>query len=193
MPRLKHRSHRAIANMPAMIGAAARPREPRRKVLIHARMRSGGAWTDVCIRNLSSRGMLLQTANPPDPGTYVEILRGDQIVIGRAIWAGEHRFGVRTQACIDMDAIIREPVAVRGPRISTPGGRSIPDRRADIRRPQPVAIHEQVERSRRISAVLQFGFIIAASLGAAILGAITVHDILSKPLQIVSAHLSDNR
>ncbi len=153
-------------------------------------MRAGGAWIDVCIRNLSSRGLLVQAADPPEAGTYVEILRGDQIIIGRTMWAKDRRFGVHSQARIDIDALIREPVTAHGPLIAHPDGKPIQDRRSDIRRPAPVPLGQQLEKSRRMAAMLQFGVVTLAGFAAAIFTASAVHDILSVPLRIVAAHLS---
>lgn len=53
-----------------------KPRELRRKVLISARMRTGASWGDVCLLNLSSRGVLAQAAVPPPKGAYIEVRRG---------------------------------------------------------------------------------------------------------------------
>ena len=76
-------------------------REERVKVLARARMRNGTAWSDVCLVNLSSRGAGLQCATPPIPGSYVELRRGNNVVIiGRVAWRHGHRFGIRTQDLI---------------------------------------------------------------------------------------------
>lgn len=49
---------------------------------------------DVCVRNISTGGMLLQASRPPATGTYVEIMLLDTSVTARVVWAGERRFGV---------------------------------------------------------------------------------------------------
>lgn len=79
-----------------------KPREGRVKLLARARMRSGAGWSDVCVVNASTRGVGLQAANPPEPGHYVEIRRGaNLLLIGRVIWTKGHRFGVNTQPGLD--------------------------------------------------------------------------------------------
>src|SRR5690606_30114952 len=81
-------------------------REPRRQVILPARMRVGGQWCDVRIRNVSSRGLMAQGEDAPQTGTYVEIRRADQVVIGRTVWRNGDRFGVRTQDQLNVEALL---------------------------------------------------------------------------------------
>ena len=37
-----------------------RPRELRRRVILPARLRTGADWSDTCMLNISSRGLLIQ-------------------------------------------------------------------------------------------------------------------------------------
>jgi hypothetical protein len=82
-------------------------REHRRKVSIRANMRAGGPRMDVCIRDISSRGLMLQASVPPPRGTYVEIIGAEQTIVGCVIWTKDRRFGVRTRDRIDVSAAIR--------------------------------------------------------------------------------------
>lgn len=86
-----------------------KPREPRRKVMIKARMRIGAAWQDVCILNVSSRGLLCQAGSPPARGTYVEICRGRHLIVARVVWNEGRRSGLRTQDCLPIDDVVSEP------------------------------------------------------------------------------------
>ena len=56
-------------------------REARRQVLIACRMKSATGWGDVCIHNISSRGMMIASDAALFPGAYIEIRRGQQTVI----------------------------------------------------------------------------------------------------------------
>lgn len=60
-------------------------------------MRVEGRWTDVCIRDISSRGLLVQAAVAPVRGDYIEIFRADRAIVGRVVWNKDRRFGVQTQ------------------------------------------------------------------------------------------------
>lgn len=53
-----------------------KPREPRRNVMIKARMRVGPSWSDALILNLSSKGLMVRSDRPPSRGSYLEIRRG---------------------------------------------------------------------------------------------------------------------
>src|SRR3546814_17106618 len=74
-----------------------KPRETRHPVLIPARMRVGQSWIEVVIHNLSSGGALVASDEAPERGTYIEIRRGRQTIIGRVVWR-KHRFlGIQAQ------------------------------------------------------------------------------------------------
>jgi hypothetical protein len=51
-------------------------REPRRKVLVGARIRHGLKWDDIRILNVSSRGLCLHSRDAPPRGIYVKLRRG---------------------------------------------------------------------------------------------------------------------
>lgn len=82
-----------------------RKREDRVSVAIAARMRAGAGWSDIVIRNVSPRGMLVRAGRPTAPGTYVEIRRGRLVVAARTVWADGDMIGVRLQDPIQLDAL----------------------------------------------------------------------------------------
>ena len=156
-------------------------REPRRKVLVRARMRCGAEWGDVVIHNMSSRG-LLATADMPCPrGTIVEIRRIDHVIVGRAVWQNGSYFGVRTQDRIDIDGI----VAARPPLHKPAQGRD--DRRAASR--PSASIADRAARSRHLSRAVQFVVTIAVVTTVALLLASEVGGLLSRPFATIGAHL----
>lgn len=81
-------------------GSADKPREWRRKVLVSARMRSHEGWGDVRILNVSSRGMLILTALPTNPGTTIELRRGDQVMVAKVMWRSGSRAGLRSDTVL---------------------------------------------------------------------------------------------
>ncbi len=164
-----------------------KPREPRQKVLISARMRVGGNYSDVCIRNISPRGMMLQAASPPPVGSYVEILRAAHTVVARVVWINERRFGIHTSDRLNIPAIINETVPT-GQRNSGQERRS-PDRPRAVA-PSMSDIALQAERSRRLSGMVQFGLLgLSGMVGAAMLGSLA-YTALASPFQRAAAHLS---
>lgn len=166
--------------------AGYKPREPRRKVLIEARMRCGNTWVTVCIRNMSSRGLLAQVPEPPEAGSYVEIRRGPHVIVGRTVWRSGRKFGVRTQDAMNIDAIVSEPVGGTQRPVNLPDGSTIADRRSDRRR---LTTEEKQERSRLISSWMQTALLVAAGAGGAIILAHSVFDILRTPLEVITQHL----
>ena len=82
------------------------PRERRRRVMLPARVRNNSGWSDACILNISSRGLLVYSAGAAEPGSFVEIRRGGQLVIARVIWRENQRMGLCSPDPVPVDAII---------------------------------------------------------------------------------------
>ena len=136
-------------------------REPRHKVVFNARMRLGRNWSDVVIRDLSSRGMLLTAETPPPPGTYLEICGPATTLVARTIWVGDRCFGVRTQDRIEVESLLT-------------GGRL----RAQIH-----------QASRHRASLLEFIAAIAVIVAGAVAMAILLHKLFVIPMQATSAVL----
>ena len=142
-------------------------------------MRLGGAWSDACILNISSRGMLLQSARPPGRGSYVEIRRGPHVIVARVVWAKQHRFGVKSQDCLAVDLLVGEAGGSEG----AAAGPVLVERRAAPRR------RSRADSSRAFGRAFEFACIgCLAAMGATVLlGA--VHEALARPFAAVSAEL----
>jgi hypothetical protein len=146
-------------------------REPRRRVMLPARMRLDGRWIDVSIRNLSSRGMQITAQQPVDRGAYVEIRRGRHVVIGRAVWRQGDSFGLQAQDRIDLDGITDRPEATAALQ---PNG--APERRW---RPRPTY---DPGRSARWGSHMQAAGLGLVALAAAFTVAQTAHQTLRAAL-----------
>jgi hypothetical protein len=163
-----------------------RPREQRISVVIHSRMRVANRWSDVCIRNISSRGLLIAASDPPPTGSYVEIRRGTQIIVARAVWSDGRHAGLRAQEKLPVQRIISEPRLTSKPAVAAIDGTDADRRRA----PRLNDISERTERSRRFASAFQFGLIAAVGLGVSAWAATSVYGVLSSPLQSVERALS---
>lgn len=161
-------------------------REARRKVLVRSRMKADTGWVDVCIHNMSSRGLMAAADDAPAPGAYVDIRRGRHVIIGRTVWRKGRFFGVRTQDKLPIDAIVGEPVRQDRP----PAGNAQVERRGETRLQTEARMARRLERSRQMSSVLQFGLLAVASIGGALLIGQQVYDVLARPLAAVEAKLS---
>jgi hypothetical protein len=158
-------------------------------VLIEARMRVGGAWMTICIRNISSRGLMAQSASSPAAGTYVEIRRGLHVIVGRIAWSRGRKFGLHTQDRMNVEAVIRDPLssAAGTGTVRLPNGTTIADRRGAVRAP---SIAEQHERSRRWAQSGQSWFFIAVAILCAAMVAQAVYRAVSTPFQTAARSLA---
>src|SRR5947209_7679319 len=78
-------------------GAVVKTRDQRHDVLLGAQMVGCGPTLDVSIRNVSSRGMMIRAAAPPNVGAYIEIIADDVSAVGRVTWRNGTSFGVQTR------------------------------------------------------------------------------------------------
>jgi PilZ domain-containing protein len=104
--------------------------------MIRGRMRAGGAPEDVCVRNVSNSGMMLQADTAPEAGTYVEVQLSDEIVVGRVMWSRDRRFGIRTRDRLPLWRLLGRKKPEPGP--DTPAqraaaGTAVVRRRSDAR------------------------------------------------------------
>jgi hypothetical protein len=159
-----------------------RTREERRPVLIRARMRYGASWKDICILNLSSRGMMVRSCTAPLPGSYVEVRRGNHVIVARVVWSGDQKFGVLTQDRLPVDAIA-SGAAVAKPVADIPA-----ERRSTPRRPN--RLDDRHAASRLTGRLLEYGFLLIVGVSAAVGGFVTVQEAFASPLDLVSNALS---
>lgn len=157
-------------------------RDPRHKILLRARMRSGGLPADVCIRDISRRGACIVSGAPPVRGTVVELTGGHMPIVGRVVWVTGQRFGIEVRGSIDVAAFVARRNAPAGvaphdlvPPPGTPGFSRVPAKlRSD---------------SRHAGNAMQFLFVaFLAGCAAAFLG-MTVYENLSRTVAVVETGL----
>lgn len=154
-------------------------REPRQSVIIPAQMRGDSGWSEVCIRNVSSHGMMLQMSKPPAPGCYVELRRATVVVVARVMWADADRCGLKTQARVDIGALSGAEGKSSG--AAEPAGQR-QKARAD-------AIAAVTEGAMLAGRSVQFACGAAFGAGLAILLSLAAYDTLARPLSAVQAAL----
>ena len=151
-------------------------------MLIRARMRYGASWKDICILNLSSRGMMVRSSVAPLPGSYVEMRRGSHVIVARVVWANDYKFGVLTQDRLPVDAL------ASGGAVAKPIADIPVERRATPRRPN--RLDDRHAASRLIGRLLEYGFILIVGVSAAVGGFVTVQEAFASPLAVISNALS---
>ena len=143
-------------------------------------MRAGATWSDACILNMSSHGMLVHAPSAPSRGSYLEIRRGGFVIVARVVWANDNRFGVQTQDVVPADDMVRNPDgAVRTPSRDATG---FVERRAIPR--------QSHEASRWRARALEFGTFVLMGGIAAMLTLSTMGELLARPLALVETALS---
>lgn len=158
-------------------------REQRRKVLIRARMRAGGPPAEVCIRDISTKGLMLQANAPPPRGTYIEIVGAEQTIVGRVVWAKDRRFGMHTCDAIDVAAALRG-IPARPPHLGPPS------RPATF---APAIARANPESRRALAKAMEFVVIGAFAAALIVVLASTAYATLSRPFDDAAVHLGGVR
>src|SRR4051794_14708998 len=83
-----------------------RPRELRRNVVLPARMRHGLSWSDACILNISSRGLMIQSGRAAPQGSVIELRRGDHVIPARVMWSEGSRTGLQVDDRLPTDELL---------------------------------------------------------------------------------------
>jgi hypothetical protein len=102
--------HTALIGREPMVALAIQSkqqsRELRRRVVARARVWAGSQWSDACILNVSSRGLLIQTSRPIPEGSSVEILRGDHLIVACVMWSNAGRSGLKSEQQLPVEDIL---------------------------------------------------------------------------------------
>ena len=83
-----------------------RPRELRRRVMVRARMRAQSGWSDACILNVSSRGMLINASAPAVQGSTIEVWHGEHLIVATVMWRNGTRAGLHANERIPVEEIL---------------------------------------------------------------------------------------
>lgn len=113
----------------------SRPRELRRRVVLPARLRAGAQWTDACILNISSRGLMIQSGRAGPKGSLVELRRGDHVIVARIVWREGARAGLQVEDRLPVEEIMSASQC-KSLQLVACGG-AVVDRRKRLR-PKPV-------------------------------------------------------
>ncbi|HEX2941079.1 MAG TPA: PilZ domain-containing protein, partial [Rhodopila sp.] len=149
-----------------------KPREERVRTVLPARMRSASGWSDACILNVSTGGMLIYSKSGVQPGSHVELRRGGHLVIAHVVWRQNSRIGIRSQAPLPVQEIIDSDTAAAAiaPAI-------VRDARIE-RRAQP----RDEQRSRAKGRAIEFVSILLFGTAMAGAAAAYVQEVLARPI-----------
>ncbi|VVT25106.1 conserved hypothetical protein [Sphingomonas sp. EC-HK361] len=162
-------------------------REPRRRVLVKARMRLGNDWSDVSIQNVSSRGLMARAGGAaPQQGAYIEIRKATIVIVARAVWVKGQMFGVRTQDSLDIEGLLQS-AADQNKQVANRGAGKV-----ERRDPQRLAsdIAARTERSRALARSMQFIVFVGVIGVAGWLLVDALSGALASPLAVVRSALA---
>lgn len=158
-----------------------RPRELRRRVLLPARLRAGASWSDTCILNISSRGMMIHSAHPLTEGARVELRRGDHVMEATVVWRDGSRLGLQSDDRLPVEEILSlsqsqslQVTAGNAPRSE--------------RRKHPRPSHDD---SRLRARAMQFAGVGVIACALAFGAAALVHEAMARPMVLVEAALGE--
>ena len=80
--------------------------EERTKTLTPGRLRGDWREQDVCIVDVSSRGLAATAEHPPQRGDFVELVVGDNTLVGHVRWSSTRRFGIALQDRISVISLL---------------------------------------------------------------------------------------
>jgi hypothetical protein len=143
-------------------------------------MRAGGRPVDVCIRDVSLRGVCVVTARPPPRGTIVELSGPSAPIVGEVIWSSERRFGVAVGGRIDVRRLLALRTSDPPPHQTVP----LP---AYARAPLPKPC--SADDSRNAGRAMQFVFTALLGVAAAALIGQLVYENLAAATDRISAAL----
>jgi len=158
-----------------------RPRELRRRVLLPARVRVGASWSDACILNISSHGVMIHAGRPFTQGSVIELRHQEHVIVGRVVWREGAKAGLRSDDRLPVEQILSLANASAF-QLAVTDGKFVERRR----RPRT---HEQ---SRIRARYVEFAGIVL--IGLVLSGALVslVSEALARPLAEVSAALGGN-
>jgi hypothetical protein len=145
-----------------------------------ARLNSDGRWQNVCIRNSSSRGMMVEVENPPPRGHYLEVRRGAHVIVGRVVWSTGYHAGIVTQDRLQVADVLADA--------------KVPPRRRKLeaepfeRRLAP-RHDERHDRSRIVGRFIEYGSFLALGAVGAVLAMDMARAAFERPLKQVQSAL----
>jgi hypothetical protein len=92
--------------MPAARFPSYRSRELRRRVVLPARVRTSAGWSDACILNVSSRGLLIHSRGAAETGKTIELHHRPHAIVARVIWRNGARAGLRSEGRVPVEEIM---------------------------------------------------------------------------------------
>jgi len=139
----------------------------------------GAHWSDACILNISSRGLMIQASRAAPEGSIIELWKGDRVIVATVVWRKGVRAGLRSEDRLPVEEIM-SLAQTPGLQLTAATGRAPYDRR---KRPRT---HEDSRSRARMMEFASVAVIAASLAGVAV---VMVEQAFARPLAMVSAAL----
>lgn len=162
-----------------------RPREIRKSVRIGVRVRTDDGWIDATVRNVSQRGMMLDSLQPLRRSQFVEVARGRHRLVGRVVWSEATTCGLQARDCVDIHGLLAQP--------GSGSSGSTDDRRTHARSSAPVRgakVAERAEASRLLGRGFEKAFMALALASVSILAVSSALEAGSAPIAKIDLALA---
>ena len=147
-------------------------------MMLPARMRSASGWSDACILNISSRGLLVFSSGSATPGSFVEVRRGGQLVVARVVWRKNQRIGLCSPDPVRVEDIISSQTAASA--VQATAARPKFDRRC---------VPRSADRSRSQGRAMEFMGTLLVGSSIVLVAAVYAVDVLARPMLVIRAAL----
>ena len=167
--------------MPTARSPSHRSRELRRRVVLPARVRTPVGWSDACILNVSSRGLLIHSRGTAETGTMIELHHRNHAIVARVMWRDGARTGLRSEDRVPVEEImiLGQAHNVTLTAVEQPG--------AERRRAPRHEVQHEESRARGRTIEFAGALAIAAVLASGMLA--MVETALARPLASIGAVL----
>ena len=156
-----------------------RPRELRRRVMLRARLRAMSGWSDACILNVSSRGLMINAPSAlAAQGSTIELWHGDRVIVATVVWRKGSRAGLQAEDRVPVDEIL---AISQSPALQLTAG-SWPD----VERRRNPRMHDN---GRPRARLVEFAGSVAIACGLALSAFVFVEHAFVGPLQHIQAAL----
>lgn len=141
-------------------------------------MRYGASWSDACILNVSTRGLLIHTSRNTPAGSQIELWRGERVIVARVVWRAGAKAGLRADEPVPVDQIL---TLGQSQALQLGAGHGHGERR---KYPRAEDKHRLRGKAIEFASVV----VIGASLASA--AAIMVEEAFARPLALVQQSLA---
>ena len=159
--------------------ASEKSREWRRSVVIPARLKSGAQWSDACILNISSRGLMIHSGRAGPSGSFVERHRAGLVIVARVVWRNGAKAGLQSDEKLPVEQIMAATAQASLRLVASEG--AIIERRDKIR--------SKSEHARALGRRLEYIVGCAVALALAMLVARSAFEMLKRPFTEVDRAL----